>query len=56
MKAMKKTNSQYKPDDDEPLSLDMSFDEALDMLINTPPPDSEQEEEQHQEERKDDRE
>lgn len=37
--------------DDEPLSLDMSFDEALEMLLNTPPPDGNEEEELHQEER-----
>ena len=49
---MGKTNKN-NPDDDEPLSLDMSFDEALEMLLNTPPPDVNKEEEQHQEERKD---
>ena len=43
----------HKPglaDDDQPLSLDMSFDEALEMLLNTPPPDDEepQQEERNQ--------
>ena len=42
-----------KPDDDEPLSLDMSFDEALEMLLNTPSPNDQDEEEKHQEEHKD---
>ena len=40
--------------DDEPLSLDMTFDEALEMLLNAPLPDDQDEEEQHQEEHKDD--
>ena len=44
----------FKPEDDKPLSLDMSFDKALEMLLNTPPPDGNEEEEIHQEERKDD--
>ncbi|CAN5548662.1 hypothetical protein BH09BAC4_BH09BAC4_23990 [soil metagenome] len=47
-------NPNFKPDDDEPLSLDMSFDEALEMLLNTTPPNDQDEEEQHQEEHKDD--
>jgi hypothetical protein len=51
---MKKKTNSYKPEDDEPLSLDMSFDEALEMLLNTPPPDKQEEEEAHQEERKQD--
>ena len=46
--------SNNKPEDDEPLSLDMTFDEALEMLLNTPPPDGDEEEEVHQEERKQD--
>lgn len=40
--------------DDEPLSLDMSFDEALEMLVNTPPPDETDDEELHQEVRNQD--
>lgn len=36
---------------DEPLSLDMSFDEALEMLLNTPPPDGNEDEEPYQVER-----
>lgn len=40
-----------RPDNDEPLSLDMSFDEALEMLLNTPLPDDGDEEDMHREER-----
>ena len=29
------------PEEDEPLSLDMTFDEALELLLNTPPPEKE---------------
>lgn len=47
-------NLKRKPENDESLSLDMSFDEALEMLVNTPLPDSQTEEELHQQERKDD--
>lgn len=40
--------------DDEPLSLDMTFDEALEMLLNTPPPVETDDNDTHREERKDD--
>lgn len=41
-----------KPEnDDEPLSLDMSFDEALEMLLNTPPPVETDDDDLHREER-----
>lgn len=35
--------------DDEPLSLDMTFDEALELLMNTPPPKDEEQSELEQE-------
>lgn len=47
-------NSNKPEDDDEPLSLNMSFDEALEMLLNTPLPDERDEEELHQKERNQD--
>lgn len=42
------------PDDDEPLSLDMSFDEALEMLLNTPPPVETDDDDTNREERNQD--
>ena len=47
---MEKT-SKNKLTDDEPLSLDMSFDEALEMLLNTPPPVEPDNDDTHREER-----
>ena len=50
---MEKT-SKNKLTDDEPLSLDMSFDEALEMLLNTPPPVESNDNETHRGERNQD--
>ena len=38
-----------RPEDDEPLSLDMTFEAALDLLLSTPPPPDEEQSELEQE-------
>lgn len=44
--------NKLQEEDDEPLSLEMSFDEALEMLLNTPPPVEPNDDDTHREERK----
>lgn len=48
---MRNAKKQEFKNDDEPLSLDMSFDEALEMLLNTPLPVETDDEDMHREER-----